>query len=154
MAAPTPRPPALKLLSGRGNGRDSGGRPVQPAPGFTRMAPVKPRGMSRAAAAKWDQLVGELTRLELLSPVHGPALEMACEAYARWHEARKVRQAESVLGVNSQGRVRHPAVAVEEAAAKEFMAWCARFGITPADEQRVGTGGGDGGDTNPFAGGA
>lgn len=152
MAGPAPRPSSLKLVEGRSPGRDSGGRLVKSAPGFKRLAPVKPAGMSPYAAAKWDELVGELQRLELLSPVQGAALEMACEAYSRWREARGIRRAESVLGHNAQGRVRHPAVAVEEAAAKEFMAWCARFGLTPSDEQRVGQGAGDDeGAVNPFA---
>lgn len=154
MAAPTPRPRSLKLVTGRGAGRDSGGRVVPAAPGFARQAPARPKGMSRVASAKWDELVEELARLDLLSPVHGPALEMACEAYARWHRARGIRQRESVLATNSQGRVRHPAVAVEESAAKEYMAWCQRFGLTPSDESRVGSGDGDdGGESNPFAGG-
>lgn len=154
MAAPTPQPASLKLLAGRGEGRDSGGRVVKPPPGFRRLAPVRPSGMSEVAAAKWDELVGELTRLELLSPVHGPALEMLCEAYARWHAARSIRAAEGVLGTNSQGRVRHPAAAEESSALKDYHRLCLEFGLTPSAEQRVGSDGGDGGDSNPFAGGA
>ncbi len=157
MAAPTPRPAALKLLEGRGGGRDSGGRPVPTPPAFRRLPPSKPAGMSRVAAAKWDQLVDELTRLNLISVVQGPALEMACESYARWHAARAIRKRPvksggGVLGVNSQGLVKSPAVAIEESAAKEYRGWCAEFGLTPAGEMRLATPeASDGDEDNPFA---
>ncbi|WP_378735501.1 hypothetical protein [Nocardia brasiliensis] len=38
MSAPTPRPAALRLLTGRAEGRDSGVRVVTPPPAFRRIA--------------------------------------------------------------------------------------------------------------------
>ncbi len=128
--------------------------PVKLGPGFKRLPPAKPGDMSAVAAAKWDELVPELTRLQLLSPVHGPMLEMLCESYARWHAARGIRQAEGVLGQNSQGRVRHPAAAEEASALKDYHRLALEFGLSPSAEQRVSSEGGDGGEENPFAGGA
>lgn len=153
MAAPTPRPANLKLLNGRSDGRDSGGRKVNPGPAFKRLPPAKPDDLSDVAAEKWDELVAELSRLQLLSVVQGPALAMACEAYSRWHAARALRIERGLTAQTSQGVGRAPWVAIEVESAKEYQGWCARFGLTPADEQRV-TGpeaSGDG-DDNPFSG--
>lgn len=154
------RPHGLKVIEGRGNGKDSGGREIKPPPGFTRLPPAKPEGMSPQAAELWDQLVDELQRLQVTKPIDGPALEMACETYARWHAARQMRidharseaGTEGLLSVNSQGLTTAPWVGVEERAAKEFRAWCSEFGLTPAAESKIGGGGDDGAD-NPFGGG-
>lgn len=145
-------PAKLKLVEGRSPGHDSGGRPVKEPPAFKRLPPAKPRGMSRVAAKHWDQVIGELARLELVKPIDAGALEMLCEAYARWHEAREIRKSETILGKNSQGVVRHPAVAVEEAAAKEYHRWAREFGMTPSAESSLAAPEASDGDANPFAG--
>jgi P27 family predicted phage terminase small subunit len=169
------RPHGLKLIEGRGNGKDSGGRDLKPPPGFTRLPPEKPDGMSPTAADLWDRIVPELQRLQVTKPIDGPALEMLCETYARWHAARDMRldaerrrvafesegkyvemvldsDGAGLLGRNSQGWTTAPWVGVEERAAKEFRAWCSEFGLTPAAESKIG-GGGDDADDNPFGGG-
>jgi P27 family predicted phage terminase small subunit len=152
-----PKPHGLRLLEGRGDGRDSGGREIKPPPGFQRLPPPKPEGMSEVAAELWDRIVPELQRLQVTKPIDGPALEMMCETYARWHAARQLRLDRvrdddpdaGLLAMNSQGKNTAPWVGVEERAAKEFRAWCSEFGLTPAAESKIG-GGGDDGDDNPF----
>lgn len=169
------KPAALKLLEGTGNGRDSGGRKVQAGPGFRRLPPKKPADMSPVASDLWDEMVDELQRLQLTKPVDGPALEMLCEAYSRWHQARAMRLAgtrmipaaiedengaemliptvEGLLGKNSQGWSAAPWIGIEERAAKEYRAWCAEFGMTPAAEVKVGGAGEEADADNPFDGG-
>lgn len=155
MAAPTPLPAGLKLLQGRGNGRDSGGRKVATPPGFTRLPPEPPEWLPDEARAEWQRVVPELQRLHLTKPVDRAALAAYCLTWDRFVAAQKELTANgSVLGRNSQGVVRHPAVAVIEAASKELRAWAVEFGLTPSAEQRVARpeAGGDGdGDANPFA---
>lgn len=153
MAAPRPKPAALKLIEGRGNGRDSGGRKVQQPPGFTRLPPEPPSWLPNAARAEWDRVVPELQRLQLLKPIDRAALTAYCLTWDRLVRAQQEMEEDgSVLAMNSQGRVRHPAVAVIEAASKELRAWAAEFGLTPAQEVRVGgKDAGDGSqDDNPF----
>lgn len=151
---PPPQPAKLKLIGGRTASTDSGGRPVNPGPAFRRVAPEKPEGLSPAASAHWDEIVPELTRLDLLSPVHIGALVMLCESFARWTAARDIRKAEGVLGTNSQGRVRHPAAAEESSALKDYHRLALEFGLTPSAEQRVGADGSGENGANPFAGGS
>jgi len=87
----------------------------------------------------------------LLKPIDGPSLEVMCETFARWRDAVRQRQQHGALGKNSQGVVAAPWVGIEERASKEFRAWCAEYGITPAAEKNIKqeSGAADGGE-NPF----
>lgn len=151
----TVRTPArLKLLEGTRPGRDSGGRAVRLPPGFRRLPPEPPPWLSGAALDEWHRVVPELQRLGLTKPSDAAALTAYCLAWQRMVDGQAIIAAEGLLGENSQGRVRHPAVAVVEAASKEIRAWAAQFGLSPAAEAGLAvpeiT---DGGDDNPFAGG-
>jgi len=149
-------PPALRIIDGRGtrkDGRptDSGGRPVDEGPKFTRHAPPKPAELSEDASWLWDRIVEQMETVGLLKPIDGPALEVVCETFARWREAVRFRRERAILGKNSQGVVAAPWVGIEERASKDFRAWCAEFGITPAAEKNLVSGDDqNGGDDNPF----
>lgn len=149
----SPAPPALKLLEGRGNGRDSGGRLVKPDPGFRRLPPEPPDFLAGEALDLWHRTVPELQRLQLTKHVDAPALAAYCLAWQRLVQAQRLLDEEGLMQSGPQGRTRHPAVMVAEAASKELRAWCAEFGLTPSAENRVGRQpeGGDGGEQNPFA---
>lgn len=152
MPSPRPRPAKLKLVEGRGNGRDSGGRKVAASLGFVRLPPEPPYFLEGEALAEWNRVVPELARLELLKPIDSAALTAYCLAWARLVDAQAVIAREGILGHNSQGLVRHPAVAVLEAASKDLRAWAGEFGLTPSAETRVTRPeAGDGEDANPFA---
>lgn len=137
-----------------GKPTDSAGRIVSDPPPFTRAAPERPDDLSPEARWLWDQVVEQMTTIGLLKPLDGPALEMACETYARWKQAKAMREAEGLLGQNSQGRVTGPWIGIEERAAKDFRSWAAEFGFTPAAEQalsgEVSGGASTGSDSNPF----
>lgn len=157
MAANTGRksaPTGLKLLEGRGKGKDSGGREVKPAPAFRRLPPTKPEDLTPAAAELWQEFVAELQRLQLLAPIHGPALEMACEAYARWKDAKERLGFTGMTYTSDTGLVKtHPLVGIVERASAEFRAWCAEFGLSPAAESKLVAPAKEGdGEENPFAG--
>lgn len=154
MASPKPRPARLKLIEGRGNGRDSGGRPVKLPPAFTRLPPDPPEWLSDDARAEWDRVVPELQRLEVLKPVDRAALAAYCEAWARFRAATEIVKREGmVLHDDRQGRAqRHPALLTAEAASKELRAWAAEFGLTPSSESRLALAKDAGTDDgNPFA---
>ncbi|MFJ9113007.1 phage terminase small subunit P27 family [Streptomyces sp. NPDC102283] len=154
MASPKKRPAGLKLIEGRSPGRDSGGRKVTEPPAFKRLPPEAPEWLPAEARAEWDRIVPELARLDLLKPVDRSALTAYCLTWDRLVRAQQEMEADgSVLSTNSQGRVRHPAVAVIEAASKELRAWAGEFGLTPSAEAKVSRQGDDDGDeANPFAG--
>jgi len=156
-----PKPAPLKLIEGRGNGRDSGGRKVPTPPMFTRIPPEKPDHLTPYASEIWDRIVQDLPKLGLLKEVDGPSLEMLCETYSRWRVAVEMRMAaqkqapgtKGLIAKNSQGFVIAPWVNAETQASKEFRAWCAEYGLTPAAEMKLAMPTGDDeGDMNPFAG--
>lgn len=131
----------LRLLEdGRSPGRDSGGRKVPEPPPFARAVPEKPEGLSAPASVMWDAVVAELPRIDLLKPLDGFALRVGCETYARWHDAnrlRRERENSGLLAKTSQGVGVSPLVRIESEASREFRAWCAEFGLTPAAEAKL-----------------
>lgn len=151
----TPKPPALRLLSGRGedkhgNALDAAGRPLPSPPAFKRQPPDKPADMSPDASEMWDLIVSGMNDVDLLKPLDAGALEVACETFARWKDAAMMRRTQGMLAETSQGTGVAPWVRVEEAASKEWRAWCAEFGLTPAAENKVGSFKGGEDDANPF----
>jgi P27 family predicted phage terminase small subunit len=148
-----PRPAGLKLIEGRGPGRDSGGRIVAPTPSFERSAPPAPGWLPDEARAEWERVVPELDRLGLLKSIDRAALAAYCMVWHRFVEASAIVAAEGmVLHDDKQGRAqRHPALLTAEAASKELRAWASEFGLTPSAEQRLAGAKGDDGDQgNPF----
>jgi P27 family predicted phage terminase small subunit len=147
-----PRPPALRLLNGRGEGKDSAGRPIPEPPPFKRGAPDKPDDLAPDASWMWDLVVEHWYTLDLLKPLDAASLAVACETYARWKEAVRWRHQKGLLAPNSQGIVTAPWVAIEASASRDFRSWCAEFGLSPSAESRLNGGPrGDGPDNvSPF----
>jgi len=148
-----PKPPTLRIVAGRGEGkdgifRDAAGRPIPRPLDIPRGVPTKPDTLSDDASRCWDWVVE--ARGDLLSPIHQAALEVLCETYSRWMGAKRQRQEQGGIGQNSQGEVIAPWAKLEAEAGREFQVWCAEFGLTPAAENKVG--GLNGGDeNNPFS---
>jgi P27 family predicted phage terminase small subunit len=139
-AAGRKRTSHLKLVGatpGRTPGTDSGGRPIPETPRFERLAPAKPTDLSPVASAMWDAIVSELVTAQLLKPIDSYALQVGCETFARWHTAKTQRLKAGVLAKTSQGVGVSPLVRVETEASRDFRAWCAEFGLTPAAEVKL-----------------
>ncbi|MFF2612681.1 phage terminase small subunit P27 family [Kitasatospora sp. NPDC058046] len=148
----TAQPAALRLLKGRGDGKDSAGRPVNEGPAFVRTPPNAPTWLTREAAAEWKRVVPGLARLGLLKPEDRAALGAYCEAWSQFVEATGVIKAEGLTIEARQGLLPHPAVGIQRAAGRELRAWAAHFGLTPSTEQALARGADDGKDEdNPFA---
>lgn len=131
------QPRGLKLIQGRGNGKDSGGRPVEPEVPFTREAPGKPEHLDDDGSWLWDEVVRHMSTIGLLKPLDAASLEAACETFSRWREAVRMRKSDGLLATNSQGRSAAPWIGIEERASREFRAWCAEYGLTPAAEKNL-----------------
>lgn len=153
MPSPIPKPPGLKLIEGRGNGRDSGGRPVAVTPEFVRGAPEPPDWLPDEARDEWDRVVPQLDQLGLLKALDRAVLTAYCLTWARMVEAYKDVASGALTTRGSQGQlVKHPSVMVLETATRELRALAAEFGMTPSAEGRLGAKDGrDGDQGNPFA---
>lgn len=160
-AGRTGEPANLRLLKGRGNGTDSGGRKVNAPPSFRRIPPDPPRWMGEIAAAEWARVVPELARLQLVKQIDQAALASYCEmvelfvtATAEVHEKGLTVENHSTRkdGTESVWVTANPAVAVQRNAQAAIRAWCAEFGLTPAAEMKLAKPEADDGDDNPFGG--
>ena len=148
-----PQPATLKILNGRGNGRDSGGRKVRTPPAFARIAPQAPTWLSDEAAAEWRRVVPGLQRLQLLKEEDRAVLAVYCETWATFAAATRTVQREGLTIDAKQGTLAHPAVAIAGNAGRELRAFAGQFGLSPAAEVALGRLPDDGGedDSNPFA---
>ena len=157
------QPATLQLLNGRGEGKDSAGRPVAPTPAFKRGAPNPPTWLSREAKAEGRRIVPGLTRLDLVKPEDRATLAAYCEVWSRWVAAvadiRKhgltVRNTSVKKdGTESTWFTKNPAVAIAEQAETRLRQYANDFGLTPAGERNVSKRDDDRGEheANPFAG--
>lgn len=156
----TAQPAALKLIGGRGNGTDSGGRKVNPGPAFRRIAPNPPTWMSAEAKAEWRRVTPGLQRLDLLKEEDRAVLAAYCETWSQFVTATRTVTREGITtevttisasGSETTRTVPHPAVAIARSAGRELRAMAVQFGLTPSSEQALARGADDGEDDNPFA---
>ncbi|MFD9107153.1 phage terminase small subunit P27 family [Streptomyces bottropensis] len=156
----TAQPATLKLLTGRAEGRDSGGRKVNPGPAFRRIPPNPPTWLSPEAKAEWRRVAPGLTRLDLLKEEDRAMLSAYCETWSVFARASRevTKQGLTVMQVTYRGEARiekpvaNPAVAVARNAGRELRGFAAQFGLSPATEQALSRGADDGNeDDNPFA---
>lgn len=156
----TAQPAQLKLIKGRADGRDSGGREVKSGPAFRRIAPKPPTWLSREAAAEWKRVTPGLQRLDLLKEEDRALLAAYCETWAQFVTATRMVTAEGitteVVSISASGSettrtVAHPAVAIASRAGRELRGFAAQFGLSPSSEQALARGADDGDeDDNPF----
>jgi P27 family predicted phage terminase small subunit len=133
----TAAPAALKLLNGRGPGKDSAGRPVNEGPKFVRQAPEPPSWLAREAKAEWRRVVPELERLRLLSRVTRASLTAYCETWEVFVAATRLVHEQGLTIEAKQGRLANPAVGIARSAGAELRRWAIEYGLTPASEQKV-----------------
>lgn len=161
-AAPMPAAlnPNLKLLRGRSEGRDSGGRVVATT-GIGRDLPDKPTGMSPEASSEWDRLVRDLA--PVLKSADRAALANLCEV---WSELVRLRTYLRKNGFKQRVTVRDSSGStttkyVERAEVKLYKAFLVEhrllagaFGATPSSEGAAAKADAGADATNPFANGA
>src|SRR5271169_5529922 len=89
-----PRPAGLKIVEGRSEGRDSGGRRVPLPPAFIREPPEPPEYLDQIERAEWDRVVAEH---EAVAPglknadhsallLHCQLLGLSQRSYALWRK--------------------------------------------------------------------
>jgi P27 family predicted phage terminase small subunit len=138
-----PKPTHLKLVTGNAGKRAL--NKAEPTP--PRQRPSAPAHMSDRARETWGYVSALLDRMGVLTEADAIGLEMLCEAYADYLEARaelKTLGSNYYETVNQTGGVMHrahPAVAVMQDADRRIKAWLAEFGATPSARSRVKTDG-------------
>lgn len=146
MAGGARQPAKLLLLNGRGDGKDSAGRPVATPPAFKRAAPNPPTWLTREAKAEWRRVAPGLVRLDLVKTEDRATLAAYCEVWSRLVAAnREIRKHGLVVrntsvkkdGTESVWFTKNPAVAIVEQAETRLRQYANDFGLTPAGERNV-----------------
>ena len=137
---PAPLPPKLKILHGRGGGKDSSGYLVPTPPAFERTAPTAPDWLDSEGADEWDRVVSDLEPLGLLKNSDRAVLVAHCEAWSRFVAAAKCYRDEGVVKLNpDSGRLgKHAAVAVAENAAVQLAKLGGLLGLSPGRRAQSG----------------
>jgi P27 family predicted phage terminase small subunit len=106
------------------------GQAVQPAG-----EPQMPLEFAGEARACWESVVAPLVALKVAKAIDQPALVALCEWWARYrlYSSRLDRPETIDLDVLDQSRL----VRIAANAWSEFSRLAARFGLTPADRQRL-----------------
>jgi P27 family predicted phage terminase small subunit len=158
---PARKPRGLLLLNGRGDGKDSAGYKVPLPPRFRRQAPTPPSWLDREARAEWRRITPGLERLDLLKQEDRATLAVYCSTWSRYVAATRDIERNGLTvqnrsikkdGTETVWFTKNPAVAIAQAASTELRHYAALFGLSPADEGRLGTTPDDTDDeSNPFS---
>jgi P27 family predicted phage terminase small subunit len=130
-----PTPSYLKAVTGtdRADRRNA----AEPRPGqFGAKAPAH---LSNGAREVWDDVVGILCRMGVLTEADALAVELLCEARSDWVSARAIiREHGGETYVTDSGLIKaHPAVAMRNDAARRMQSLFSEFGMTPSARSRV-----------------
>jgi len=143
MAGRTPKPSALKLVTGNPGKRSLNKQ--EPDPDYL-VDLTAPAWLSARAKAVWDDIAPRLSRAKLLTEVDVEALAHGCEAIAnfRYSSARAGDQLVKTKTVLDQegnpveaGEHINPWTLVQSMSFKQATAVFAKFGMTPSDRSRV-----------------
>lgn len=145
MAGRRPKDQALKVLQGNAGKRDSskearGKTSASATP--TAGAPDTPKHLSKRAREAWEILVPQLQEMGVLATVHGMPLELLCDAYGEYRQARAVvekkGQSYRTVALNGSEMFRlRPEVKIASDAWRRVKTMMTEFGITAASMPRV-----------------
>ncbi|MCP3800334.1 phage terminase small subunit P27 family [Allokutzneria sp. A3M-2-11 16] len=129
---PASKPTALRVLHGDRPDRINTDEPVPPP------ATIQPPDwLSADARAVWDRLAPGLIAKGVLTVWDCDAFTVLVEALARYKNATALVNGSHLLVQGAGGLVKNPALQIQAEAERTFLAYAARFGLTPSDRQAV-----------------
>lgn len=129
-----PKPTRVKVLTGNPGKRPLNYDEPRPDPAV----PGCPAELGPVAQREWMRLVGELTKLRLLTNLDRAALAAYCGAYALWAEATEAIQKYGTMVKSPSGYpVQSPYVSIANRQAEIMMRIASEFGFTPASRSRI-----------------
>jgi len=151
MAGRKPVPTHIKIVRGNPGKRALPATEPRPAAGIPKM----PGKLSTRARRAWKSIGPELERMGVLTVADGTALELLCDAYAEWRDARDVviRDGATYETVSKHGTMTRtrPEVAIASDAWRRIAVMLREFGLTPSSRTKVDRVPNDKPEANPFA---
>lgn len=138
MAAPRPKPTALKLITGNAGKRALNKKEPTPA----RIIPPYPEHLNEYGRIAWDKIVVILDKMGVLTEADGYALERLCDCYADILVCRDLlaRDGWTYTNITSMGDTlikANPAAGQLRAADAQFKSYLIEFGLTPSARSKV-----------------
>lgn len=148
MAGGRPRKPRQTKII-QGNFRKDRNPGNEPAPPVLLAIPKPPAGMNRWARRLWKDLVEELKEQQLVTSIDLATLELCCDAYGMYREAKdaiyrprrpktgkRYRRtlAEYLAGRNSQTT---PEMTAMKSGWQLYKGYLTEFGLSPASRNRI-----------------
>ncbi len=134
MAGRTPKPTALKLLTG-----NPGKRPLnkdEPTPDVA--LPEPPAHLSREAKREWRRTGAQLLALRLVTNLDRAAFAAYCQTSARWAEAEtQLAKFGMVIKTPSGFIVQSPYLGIANRALELMSKFAVEFGMTPVSRSRI-----------------
>jgi P27 family predicted phage terminase small subunit len=132
-----PKPTSLKVLNGNAGKRPLNKNEPKTTPGISRC----PSWLSPKAKTAWKEIGGHLKNMNVLNVEDSKALELLCDAYSEWRDARAVIQREgSTYETDTENGVRHwnrPEVSVANDAWRRVKSMLSEFGLTPSSRSKI-----------------
>nr|WP_291855405.1 phage terminase small subunit P27 family [Bradyrhizobium sp.] len=131
-----PKPTRIKYLTGNPGKRALNKSEPRPEP----VPPDCPPELGPSAQREWNRLVGELSKLNLITNLDRAALASYCGAYALWAEATEAIQKFGTMVKSPSGfPMQSPYIAIANRQAEIMMRIASEFGFTPASRSRIST---------------
>lgn len=100
--------------------------------------PECPPELGPSAQREWYRLVGELSKLNLITNLDRAVLASYCGAYALWAEATEAIQKFGTMVKSPSGYpMQSPYIAMANRQAEIMMRIASEFGFTPASRSRI-----------------
>ncbi|MBT1177586.1 phage terminase small subunit P27 family [Bifidobacterium callimiconis] len=132
-----PQPLQLRMLNGRSEGRDSGGRPLEHGLDYERKPPRMPSWLSNGAKHCWKRTIPALAKQHIIKTADADALAAYCIAVDIMEQSARILATEG-LTVHANGSIKpHPCISTLNSAMKNVRAYAIEFGLTPASETNV-----------------
>src|SRR5882672_3713884 len=131
-----PKPTRIKFLTGNPGKRALNRNEPRPEPAL----PECPPELGPSAQREWNRLVGELSKLNLITNLDRAALASYCGSYALWAEATEAIQKFGTMVKSPSGYpMQSPYIAIANRQAEIMMRIASEFGFTPASRSRIST---------------
>jgi P27 family predicted phage terminase small subunit len=138
---PKPQPAAIKAQKGNPGNRPLGADPQAAAGVPVGMVVAPPAWLKGDGLRVWARIAPRLTTLKLLTAADVETFARYCRNFGRWLEMNRVIDRDDAFYeiTTESGTVRraHPAFMVADRLERQLLAAEDRFGLNPAERQRI-----------------
>lgn len=136
---PKPEPASVKIAKGNSGRRPIGADPAPEVDASNEVVP--PSWLKGEGLDVWNRLAPRLVALKLLSPTDVETFGRYCRNFARWLKMQKTLDAEGETyeSESAHGKLKraHPAFLIADRLDRKLESVEDRFGLNPAERQRI-----------------